>query len=1415
VCAEFKFLNVKTPTPVGRGLHGQAGATGVLTLGVDFHRGVDLSTALDLEAHAGAFLAELIRASIKGGVSLRAAGQFQAGLPLDLFSETGGGLIALLRVQAEAAGFVEATVGANGALLADEVAKSLPGPFGELLHIFLEELNVDVGLWAHAGVCAQLVAEAEFTGRLLPVDNAGFSFSVQFAAGWYYGYGLNYIANFTFGDTRRMLNRTSTLISNLLLAEAERYVASLPPGSAQAASQALPYLRVLTPAATRALFELGAQLATTDSSNQAAIAVRSVLDSLVSQAQQMALNAIVDLGITELDRWIASDGVIQRFLTLTEQFRREAIRDLTKLSQALAALDALTQAQPEDWLDALIGVLAVLEKLATSALMPAEIRPTIDSIWAAARLVKVVVPWLTGNNERPDPFGSPDAVDISGAEPAAERVAAALGVSADALPPAELVNFIVDDVKPMARLGQAVPEVAEALAWIGTLTGCDPDELFLDILRGAGSLTQATIEERFEALAAAAAVALSDQVLPHLLDPIIAQADPQMRTFLEQMARPTLVALPAVILPRIGDLGTDDAGTRIGEAISGVLLQTSSHFVLHALDTLTDHWITEGAPDIERIANEVEALGRTSPFFSAIAGATAGAFVGIDVQPGDVRDVLRLAAHAMRVWNEKQRHATIEATRVVLDLGLRLGGNTELDILLTSDAPPNLADLTVALEQVADGAWVLVTDPILVEACLLAPLIHARNQGETIVNVVRVIVAEVKKGIKAALAAFDTWEAQIAELGRRAESLAGETLHELDLLAHHVKDLVDTTLTKMHDFAVAILNDVVEGIPEPLRSVVRGPAVAVFETVWKDSAEAITAPLDVLVQIADWVDGTLGALLRSGSTDVNTVNAQIRDQIFAQEAPTITVPLLVPNPFFPLPPVIQVGTASVPAAGLLGVLADVVLGDSEVQTRIGTAVAKTRERLDKESQKRTLQNATAAHYTPQQAETARTVLDQKLVVHVSIPEPANRSVHYGPVQVTVRAEGADADYCNHPVLNMPERLRILVNDRELDTHGRWRQDGTAMTYSFLVIPPVNDDPPKKTPWAEEAWHNPDPLKDPFHRLLWRAIGVAGINTVTVACLDAPAPPETVTFALPMPKRADLLNYNRDTGDGICLSIAADGMLNVTNPGQTGPWTAIAAGRFVTGAKSAICCYNATSGLLRWFTMDKTGALAAANQRTVGTGWTHLASGHYLGRVMSEMLLYNAATGTSALWAPDPAGGPGDLVDQPDLGTGWSLLTSGPFGSDPRDRILLYRSIDGAAETRVADTAQTLQPDQTALALGTGWTHVVPGNFGGPTRCDLFCLDQSTGKAQLWGFSPTGALVPLGDPTPPGTPGTALLAAGDFFHIGGNDLLWAWIVDFKAGLFLRPEPNDPKAIFPGSAQLPLNTVFTDALTGRFV
>jgi hypothetical protein len=211
---------------------GQALLTGTAQAAAEFRRGINLGAGFDFRGEAQVRLGNDLGAQIAAGVRLRGGIELAVFFPLDLFSEAG--LIVRFRAQIEAAGFVRATLSLPFGEFRRLVGLDLPhNLLADLIGIVLDEFAFEAGLWGRVAFSFQLVAEAAITGSLLPVggNTPGFSFSFQYGMGWFYGTGYQFITNVTIPDPHRLIDRVATELCNTAIAEAERYIAGLPPGT--------------------------------------------------------------------------------------------------------------------------------------------------------------------------------------------------------------------------------------------------------------------------------------------------------------------------------------------------------------------------------------------------------------------------------------------------------------------------------------------------------------------------------------------------------------------------------------------------------------------------------------------------------------------------------------------------------------------------------------------------------------------------------------------------------------------------------------------------------------------------------------------------------------------------------------------------------------------------------------------------------------------------------------------------------------------------------------------------------------------------------------------------------------------------------------------------------------------------------
>jgi hypothetical protein len=342
------------------------------------------------------------------------------------------------QAQLAAVAYVNAAVKLDVYEFSQRVHRRVPaGPRYRLLEIFFEEVAVEAGLWARATFAAEVLGEATLTGSLLPNASGGpgFTYSLQYGAGFGYGTGFEFRTNFGIEDPRRLLDRlTSATTTELILAEVNRYVGQLPPDQAGAARKAVAVLRTLLPLAMRSTFQLGINLASTDAAHQRTVAA-SMVESVVREAQEQLLRAAVDIAVGQLGRLLGVPTTATALLTLGEDGRNRAIDDLLALRKQLELL-------------ALVACLPPLEDLlAIGALPPAvtdECRRALALFWSAATLVNRVLSWVDDPAHSAGELFGVTPVAMPANSTIAAYVASRIGKpSGSALTFSDLVRFVL------------------------------------------------------------------------------------------------------------------------------------------------------------------------------------------------------------------------------------------------------------------------------------------------------------------------------------------------------------------------------------------------------------------------------------------------------------------------------------------------------------------------------------------------------------------------------------------------------------------------------------------------------------------------------------------------------------------------------------------------------------------------------------------------------------------------------------------------------------------------------------------------------------------------------------------------------------------------------------------------------------
>lgn len=1435
-----------TPTPEGTGLHGKAAASGLVTAGVNFHRGFDASTTLDLEARIGAELVEIIRASLEGGVSIRGAGQLVAGFPLDLFSDPGGGLLARLRLQIEAAAFLRASVAMTGEAFGAKLTERLQPPLRQLLDVLIEETAFEAGVWAHAGFTAQLVGEFALTGQLLPPDDCGITFQFQIAAGWYFGYGVNFTANLTFPDIRHLLARLSDVTSGIVLGAVDDHLARLPADQRGPLLEALPYLHIVVPVATRTLFQAGAELGTAAVTERGQAATRAAVQALFSSAQETALTGLFDAGMKRLIDVVGGPVLVGQMLTMDSAARTQVTADLRALADALDALRKLTPTQPDKWVAAVLGCLAPVRSLLERGVVPSDVEGVLGTIWSAAQLLRHAVAWIGGDDSQPAVLTGTHPVGAAANDPTASWVADHTGAAGPgALVLGDLVTLLTTglrdalEIDPLDWIRETQPSVAEALDWVGNLLGMDPLTLIGEILTGLGARTDAELAAVLRDLTAALTHVVDTQLVPHLITPLRDGASAELADFIDNVLTPTIRAVSAVILPRLIDVhGSHDSGPsdRLAEAISGLLLQQLSHISIHGIDILLDTALSQAAPDMLRAADAIEDAGRKSPEFSAIAATAAALLIGIDVLPGDIADLLRLSSRAMTLWNDEQRRQLLEVARLAVSLDLHAGGLEDLTTILDSSVdPPNMLTLETALNRVVDGAAQMVTDDELLQGMLLMPVHHAQHQVELLVSLLAPAVHEAIRLVNEGLQLVTKLANAIDTLVKELPGYAATVTAQIGAFAAQARSLVGTCVTAVHDAGLEIFDPILEAALAPLPDFVRDPARDaahdLYEQLFTDVRGALDAPLAVLEKVADWATVALEAQARYGSASTAALSDSVRASIYRAETTDLNFVLGIPvaPPFVAIPV-----TVTVPGTDVLRMVANTLLSDATVQDHLDAAVTAARQRVVKQKQHDSLVAVRDAGWDQATTDKAREVLTAVPSLAVHVMEPADSSFHRGPATVKVRVDGARrVDLEEDEVLKVPRRIRVSVNDRDLVLPSTWHFDDTGATCEFYLRVPRNALPAGPNAWIEQA--AVDPSRNPFwFRRPPTVIGRAGINTVAVFAVGntstTPAKSVVVRCCLNPPRRNDLLLYDAVSGTGQMLSMALGLGVDVTTEDTARDWTAIIAGEF--GAADTVF-YAAPVGRLSWCDVGGDGVIRSLGSSVVTPGATVVVAGDFGGDARDEVLLYNPTTGAAHVVATNGDGTVSGTYRHDELGPGWTQMAAVPLPGSGDDHLLTYRATDGTLQEWELNIPPGLPPgSQLVFAttgapvnIGVGWDGLTPGYFDGSGNPGVYATSLSQG--QFWVRGPGATWQAPGGPTPPGdSAATRLQAAGDFTYEGAGDLVMTYLTPRPGQtlpgnatnwtVFGYPKPDGDLELYPGTSPggpWP-GPVLTHLLSGKF-
>jgi hypothetical protein len=822
--------------------------------------------------------------------------------------------------------------------------------------------------------------------------------------------------------------------------------------------------RIILPAATRTFANLGFTLARTAVEQHQAAGTTAVIEAFASQAQEAILRALFDLAIDLLRDQFGAVGVLDALTDLDDDDRAPVVEALTALHDRLTDLSAVDFADAEAWLATMLSCVSAAEVVLSRGVVPGPglpgVRQGLALMWAGGTLANRVVAWfrnpargitaLFGSSPAPVPDNSSTAAFV------AQSLNKPAGTG---LTFADLMTFLVGQ-DPIEELTERLPAARDVITWIRAAFASPAGDILQRLLIDLAAPEDLDVEELFESLGEACATAIAEEIVPNLLDPM-KQQDPDNEAIalvIDELVIPTLVGLPLVVLPRVPELGDADVAVRLREALSAVLLQSLSRFVMAAVDVLLEHAMTEGEGAIRQVGAIVEEAEEQAPGFATVAMAASGATLGISVTPQDVVGILDLVADAVQLCNDELRRPLLEAVGAMLSLGLSTEGTraATLATLTGSDDAPAAEDLRELLDEVAGGVWSMVqlVGPRVLELMALHYLNQAVAIAEDIYKGAKAVVAAVEQGI--------AWLAQqaselvrlVGELAGQVAALMAKALGDIRALSTHLATLVAGVLESIRAYGASLADPLLEPFPQFVQDALMGLYDALF-----DLAETlITAPFHILSAVAGWAESALQAALQQGTVGEQQIRSSVADRIHAAFAGALTFELKVSLGSIPIPfdgeiPIeFNAGTVTIPGGEIVRMVAGAVLGDGVFTETIRTAAADAQKAQGTDAQRRNAQATLDGVLNQQQASQVAQDLVVDAPLSVTIVAPADRTIHERSADLRIRISGANGTFVR-PTLGVPPRVEIRMNGRPCSyAPEQWSQVGNGIEISLRIAP---------------------------------------------------------------------------------------------------------------------------------------------------------------------------------------------------------------------------------------------------------------------------------------------------------------------------------------------------------------------------
>jgi hypothetical protein len=1048
-------------------LQASAGASFSARRGIDITAGFDLQGQVNAQAGGSG-----MGASFAAGVDVSGAFAVQAALPIDLFSSEGAGLVARLQAKLALTAFVSAALTLDRSALEQTVRADFSGPMSTLLDIVLDELDVSAGFWGRASLAIQALGEAVLAGTLLPSADggAGLSFSARYETAFIYGAGTHFIANLGFDHPQRLFTRLTGAISAELLA----LVTPPDPDDEALVAVGLGALRTLLPVAVRGLFQLGMALADNATAAtalpagpagpaqpagqaspavvpaDASTAVSALAASLIAQGQQVVVQAVSDLATSLLSGALADARLVAALSRLTASDLTTITGQLTAVQSDVQALTGTDITDIDQWITGLLTCLSDLDTVLTSLAgfgVPAAVTGDTQSwaalLWAAGTLLQRIISWADGSGS-----GSPFSADPVTPTPVAS-IAAAVKPAGGTIAYADVVTYLigsqVTSTDLETALRNAIPQAGAVFDWLNTALGSSQGQLLQTLFQDLAAPSAEQAATLISQLGTAAADALTNHILPELLDPLAAaQTDPAVAAFVEDVVKPALTALPQSILPALAGLGAtpgmpgvasaldaSDPALRLREAISAVLLQIVEHLLATTLKVLIDHALTNAQAALNTAADDVSAGG---PVTRAVQDIDALAAVLLADSPetilliptaGDIVNLLTLAGVvAYHLEQASDDLFGLVDTLMQFALGSDATRQASLTALTSSDQPVDQPDLSQALSKVGDGALKVVGDVLDDLPTLIAD--HVANEVAAIVAVVEQVAGQIVTALSDAISALEQAGQTAANylnnvLLPQVQKLLGDLGSTITQFGEQIQGLAQQALDQIQQAGLNVIEDLMGGPPV---SWVQQAIVDLYNALFGAIADIVGFVTGILAAGAEAVGEVLTAIASGGHGTQADADAALHQGLLAASSADLNFDLKVSVAGVTL---LDLGTVTISAGTIGGILHDQINGDEPSQTLLSTGAeqaATAAQANAKVAAAQTQQAANTSQTTALQAQVASFTLPATPTVAIVTPTPGT-TVPFG-ARVLISADGVNAGFAG-TTLGAAPRIVVTVN----------------------------------------------------------------------------------------------------------------------------------------------------------------------------------------------------------------------------------------------------------------------------------------------------------------------------------------------------------------------------------------------------